>query len=645
MTDTSSNPAVFARRAPSVWIQSPWVDACLFIGVPLFLAPLIFAAPNRPGVQELILYLGAFGALGHHLPGMLRAYGDRELFRRFRARLVLAPIFLVLVCVTFSLRGLGAVVLITFLWTTWHTLMQVYGFARIYDAKVGSVSRWTSRLDHALCAAWIVAPLIYSDSRVAYALEIYYRCGAPLIPAGALQTARAAWLVLTLALTIAFVARLALSWSRGTRPNPVKLLFLSMSFGFWWFCMAAVDHLVAGIALFDVFHDVQYLALVWMFQRSRTQKADGVTGFTRFLFRSSGSLIGLYVGMVVAYGSLGYFSGLVASETVRDVLLGLLAASALFHFYLDGFIWKVREREMRESLGIASESPQASPALRLPPWTRHAWKWGLFIVPLCVLAYSETSRTADPSLWRASIAELTPNSAEALTSYGVFLATNGDVERAIALHRRATLLKPSAPEPHNNLGVALRLQGKSAQARVCFEEAIFLRPSYARAHGHLANLLVQQNEIALAEQHFREAIRYDAHYADPRANLAALLSGRGDVAAALPLFRAALAIEPDNRGALNNLAWTLATTSRPSLRAQEEALALALRFDRLTEHRVAQALDTLAAAQAANGQFEAAERTSGEAIEAARAKDDQTLASQIEAHRASYRVGRALELP
>ncbi len=645
MSADSVNSSAAGQRTRTIWIQNLWIDLAFFIGVPVSLAPLIFAAPGRPSVQELILYLGAFGALGHHLPGMLRAYGDQELFRRFRARLVIAPLFLALVCVGFSVRGLTGVVMITFLWTTWHTLMQIYGFARIYDSKVGSTARWTSGLDHALCIAWIGAPLFYSDSRVAYALELYYRCGGPLIAASVIDAIRNAWLVVTAAISLAFALHLAWSWSKGARPNPLKLLFFTASFSFWWFCMVEVEHLVAGIALFDVFHDVQYLALVWFFQRTRVEQNAGVSGFTRYLFRSSGTLIGLYVGLVVAYGSLGHFSGQVASETVRNVLLGVLAASALFHFYLDGFIWKVREPSTRETLGIGIASPANAVIANLPGWTRHAWKWGLFVVPLSVFTYSETKIPLDQGRWRARIAETAPKSSEALTSYGVFLAANGELERAIELHRRAILLKPSAPEPRNNLGAALRMQGKLQEARACLEEAIRLRPSYALAHGHLANLFVQLGESALAGQHFREALRDDAHYADPRANLAVLLVGRGDVAGALPFFREALAIEPENRGALNNLAWILATSANKELRSPKEALGLAERFDHITEHRLPQALDTLAAAQAAVGNFELAQRTADEAIRAARARKNEILAQQIESRREIYRAGRALELP
>lgn len=643
------------------WIGGRWIDLCLIIGVPLFLLPLIVAAPGRPDVQELILYLGAFGALGHHLPGMLRAYGDRELFRRFRLRFVLAPLFLVAVCVGFSLAGLGGIVLATFLWTTWHTLMQVFGFARIYDAKgdarsgaavrvAGPAAKRASLLDQALCIGWILAPLAWSDRRVAYALELYYRCGLPRIQSAAIDGARQALLAATALVTLGFLARLCIDIVRGARPPAQKLLFLAASFGFWWYCMVEVEHLVAGVALFDVFHDVQYLAIVWLFQRARVREAGasgGVTGFTRFLFRESGALrglvVGLYVALVVGYGSVGYFSGKVASETVREVLLGVLAASALFHFYLDGFVWKVREPGTRSALGIAeTRAAEGGSPWR---WTQHAWKWAFFVVPLAWFGVAESRGAAAPADWRGWIAEAAPGSPEALTNLGVELASRGELERAIELHRRALSLAPGLPEPHNNLGAALRLAGRPDEAQAEFETAIRLRPKYARAHGHLANLLVQRGDAARAERHFRAAIEHDPRYADARANLALLCVARGELPEALALLREALAIDPRHRGALNNLAWNLATSSRADLRSPAEALALAERLVELTGRSQPQPLDTLAAAEAACGRFEAAARTATEAAETAHGRGNAALAAQIESRLELYRARRAYQSP
>jgi len=40
----------------------------------------------------------------------------------------------------------------------------------------------------------------------------------------------------------------------------------------------------------------------------------------RFIFRRSGSLIGLYVGLVFAYGSIGYLNSHIGMETLTRLL-------------------------------------------------------------------------------------------------------------------------------------------------------------------------------------------------------------------------------------------------------------------------------------------------------------------------------------
>ena len=109
--------------------------------------------------------------MGHHLPGMIRAYGDRALFQRFRWRFICAPIFLVVVCAAFSVWDLTGIVLVAFIWGVWHGMMQTYGFCRIYDAKVGSFAEVTRRLDFALCGIWFATAVLLSPQRMTDTLE------------------------------------------------------------------------------------------------------------------------------------------------------------------------------------------------------------------------------------------------------------------------------------------------------------------------------------------------------------------------------------------------------------------------------------------------------------------------------------------
>src|SRR4029078_10997213 len=104
--------------------------------------------------------------------------------------------------------------------------------------------------------------------------------------------------------------------TRAKRPNPVKLVLLITSISFWWYCNNLVSSLLVGIALFEVFHDVQNLSLGWIYNRNSVEKDQNIGGFMRFIFRRSGSLVGLYLGLIFAYGSLAYFNSQLQIETI-----------------------------------------------------------------------------------------------------------------------------------------------------------------------------------------------------------------------------------------------------------------------------------------------------------------------------------------
>ena len=101
-----------AARKSGLWILDSWRDLVLYVCTPLVILPIFLLAQARWSAQDIYLFVAAFGAMGHHLPGMIRAYGDRALFQRFKWRFIFAPIFLVVVCAAFSIWDLKGIVLV-----------------------------------------------------------------------------------------------------------------------------------------------------------------------------------------------------------------------------------------------------------------------------------------------------------------------------------------------------------------------------------------------------------------------------------------------------------------------------------------------------------------------------------------------------
>src|ERR1700687_860237 len=207
----------------TLWILNSWRDLILYVGTPLFLVPMFLLAQARWSTQDFYLFVGAFGAMGHHLPGMIRAYGDRALCDRFKIRFVVAPLCILAVCVWSSIYNIQAVQLVAMAWGIWHGMMQTYGFCRIYDAKASARAAARARVDLALCFAWFSAAVLLSPMRFRTLFELYYESGGPVIASVAVEAIRIAVVVALGLVTIVFLWRQWSDWRGARGASPVKM--------------------------------------------------------------------------------------------------------------------------------------------------------------------------------------------------------------------------------------------------------------------------------------------------------------------------------------------------------------------------------------------------------------------------------------
>ena len=96
--------------------------------------------------------------------------------------------------------------------------------------------------------------------------------------------------------------------------------------------------------------------------------------------------------------------------------------------------------------------------------------------------------------------------------------------------------------------------------------------------------------------------------------------------------------------ALAGLAWIEATSSDPGLRNPDDAVQRAEHAVELTSRRNVVALDALAAAYAAAGDFDAAVRTATLGLEAAAQAGQAAVAAEFRQRLALYQKGESLRL-
>jgi tetratricopeptide (TPR) repeat protein len=215
--------------------------------------------------------------------------------------------------------------------------------------------------------------------------------------------------------------------------------------------------------------------------------------------------------------------------------------------------------------------------------------------------------------------------------------------RAERYLRRALRRERGAATPrlHGLLAQALALRGQWSESIEYNRKAIGLRPDFAEAHANLGLALTQVERPEEARRHLEQSLSLGLESAQVHVTLGMLALERREPEPAVRHLREGLRLRPDQPLAANNLAWLLATNPSEQIRNPEESIRIAEPMVVTAKGNRGAVLDTLAAAYAAAGRFEAAIRTASEAIDVAREDDDGALANEIETRLALYRSHRA----
>jgi len=527
------------------WIFSPLKDLTFVLLTPLPIL-LAFAVARRGGWTDGLLTFGLALAMAHYLPGILRAYGDTALFRRFRLRLIAAPVFLFSVTAWFAYLNLHIVVLIALLWGQWHWMMQVYGFARIYDAKSDLAARTSSWLDQLICLTWFGMCVFVLNNVLPSYVTRFYESGGPLLPANALAWFSRGWLVLTAVVTLVYAIQTVQVIRKGGGPNPLKFVFIAATFVYLSYTVSVMERPLMGLVMFEAWHDVQYLAIVWLFNLNRARNASDAGPVIRFLFRPKAILIMAYVALCLAFGSLTYTWSLFENPAIVRIAVSLVTATGMLHYYLDGFIWKIREKETRQSLGVEVEG-QPSPATVpvIPAWIRHAALWLLFGIPAGLFFGIESKgKPVAQLVIYENVANAFPQSASAHYQLGRELQDVGRLREAKVHYERALKSAPSMLTAHVYLGMLLSDQEDFAGARPHFEQALSMDPDNASVHNNLGIALDELGDLQNAKKHLELAVTIDPEYALAHNNLGIVLAKLGDNAEARAHHERAVDLDP-----------------------------------------------------------------------------------------------------
>ncbi len=330
------------------WLQTPLFDLCFIFGIVLLGSVMSGVTVIWPTLFLTMLtvhtWLFGYDHLVATYTNLLGTPLDRV--RNWRLIVCLPPLVFV------GLYGMGRRYGLTGLYTLYffgqffHTVRQSWGIAQQYRHRAGGLawdSVWLSEI-----TLWSVPLWGFLHRCTQQPAEFLYQ---PLwLPAIPVEVTVCACLCSAL-LWLYFGYTRVLAYRRGQLAIGHTLYMLShvgiYLGGYIW-----IEDIGSGWLLVNVWHNVQYLMFVWLFNRRRFSRGvDPSTRALSWLSQPGFRRAALYYLTCLLIATPAYYLVLRLGETIDAVYAQSLIPSAVLlslsltvhHYIVDGFIWKRRK--------------------------------------------------------------------------------------------------------------------------------------------------------------------------------------------------------------------------------------------------------------------------------------------------------------
>jgi hypothetical protein len=290
----------------------------------------------------------------HVLLVFTRSHLNADVFKRYKYRFTLVPlILLIAMCASpmlFILMGvLGAY------WDEWHSLMQTFGFGRIYDGKMGNDPLAGRKLDMGMAFVVGLLPnlvlLTYlSDSQLDGALVEYLEMPLMIVKQyGSFITwLRIPLIAFAVFYTIFYIVSYRKLIKNGYQYSKAKFALFAVT-GATTIIIASKYTIADGVFFGNIYHAIQYIFIVLVSERANLAKIAIKKDQSKEKNIKIGVLIyfALIIPMVFIFAGLRQFTQQEEnpSEIIRWVAAFWLLTS-IMHFWFDGFIWSVRRQDV-----------------------------------------------------------------------------------------------------------------------------------------------------------------------------------------------------------------------------------------------------------------------------------------------------------
>jgi hypothetical protein len=334
------------------YIVDRWNDYVWFLALPFVaIALALLAQEHVPGNGRALIAF--FITTPHHFATWLRVYGSPQELRRHRTRLILGPILLIGFAYGLTMLAPFALLLVILLWDHQHSIMQQYGFSRVYDFKAQTGAPSTPKFDFYFNWIFFVNMLVVAPLWTTYWVRLLHEWHVPITTEMVLQIQQLSWTV-AIAYGAAYVGQIAWCIRKGYPLNPLKYLFLFSSYFLWYYTSFSTAYLLVFVIAHRIMHGIQYIVMAYFYNRNHVTRSGGDSRLLAFLGKPRH--VAAYVFLCAVYALIFDLLTKVGERSFSfgsDIDLfgySLVSSFALTHYYFDSFIWKVRRPEVQHDL-------------------------------------------------------------------------------------------------------------------------------------------------------------------------------------------------------------------------------------------------------------------------------------------------------
>lgn len=355
------------------WILNPTGDLVWFVALPFVALGIAF------GFQHWLPYVAVASinlwiTIPHHYATWVRTYGMPDEWERFKDRLIIGPI---IIFATAAVGYVWAPITLLLLVTAWdhqHSIMQQHGFGRVYDFKAGTGTTTTGRFDLAL--HWILYSNMVINAPMFRHLWIreLYKMRIPLSAELVDVLTAASWIVMT-GFLLCYAWHVAGTLRRGTPLNPVKYVYIFSSYFLWYVAAWHTNSVLLYAVAHRIMHGVQYMVMVNAFLGRKAAHQETRRGFWSWVsgdgrlkwFLLCGGAYAVLFQLLIQrpldefgfgvvnfapYQAIPAFNlpALDAGSSYELFAYTMVASYGLLHYYVDSFIWKVRDKNVQGGL-------------------------------------------------------------------------------------------------------------------------------------------------------------------------------------------------------------------------------------------------------------------------------------------------------